>query len=190
MCDAGRIRHHLKHNLWREECTIVFVGYQAVGTLGRSLIEGKEFVRLFGEDVMVKARIVNLHGMSSHAGHDELVRWAQQFDEPKPTEFFVVHGDGQVSVAFAAELSRMGYRAHAPEHTEVYDLVNGAVKTPGLTPVRKKTSRFVEGSPAYRRLEEVGRLLLEVIRRNKGGTNKDLGKFADQIRALIQKWDR
>jgi metallo-beta-lactamase family protein len=56
--------------------------------------------------------------------------------------------------------------------------------------VRKKTSRFVEGSPAYRRLEEVGRLLMEVIRRNKGGTNKDLGKFADQIRALIQKWDR
>ena len=190
MCAAGRNRHHLKHNLWREECTIVFVGYQAVGTLGRSLIEGKEFVRLFGEDVMVRAKIVNLHGMSSHAGHDELIRWASQFDEPKPTEVFVVHGDGAVSVAFAAELSRMGYRAHAPEQTEVYDLVNGAVKTPGVTPVRKKSSRFVEGSPAYRRLEEVGRLLMEVIRRNKGGTNKDLGKFADQIRNLIQKWDR
>ena len=190
MCDAGRIRHHLKHNLWREECTIVFVGFQAPGTLGRSLVEGKEFVRLFGEDVMVRAKIVNLHGMSSHAGHDELIRWACQFDEPKPTEVFVVHGDGQVSVSFAAELTRMGYRAHAPEATEVYDLVNGAVKTPGLTPVRRKTSRFVEGSPAYRRLEEAGRLLVEVIRRNKGGTNKDMGKFADQIRALIQKWDR
>ncbi len=190
MCDAGRIRHHLKHNLWREECTIVFVGFQAPGTLGRSLVEGKEFVRLFGEDVMVRARIVNLHGMSSHAGHDELIRWASQFDEPKPMEVFVVHGDGPVSVSFAAELERMGYRAHAPEATEVYDLVNGAVKTPGVTPVRKKCSRFVEGSPAYRRLEEAGRLLLEVIRRNKGGTNKDLGKFADQIRSLIQKWDR
>ena len=190
MCDAGRIRHHLKHNLWREECTVVFVGFQAPGTLGRSLVEGKEFVRLFGEDVMVRATIVNLHGMSSHADHDELIRWVSQFNSPNPAEVFVVHGDGPVSTAFAAELNRLGYHAHAPEYQEVYDLVNGAVKTPGVTPAHKKTTKYQEGSPAYRRLEEAGRLLTEVIRRNKGGTNKDLGKFADQIRALIQKWDR
>ena len=67
MCDAGRIRHHLKHNLWREECTILFVGYQAMGTLGRRLIEGEKNVKLFGEPIEVKARIESLHGISGHA---------------------------------------------------------------------------------------------------------------------------
>lgn len=190
MCDAGRIRHHLKHNLWRSECAVVFVGYQAQGTLGRALIEGKKYVRLFGEDVAVNAQIVNFRGLSSHADHDELVRWIGQFDNPRPAEVFVVHGDAEVSVGFAAELRERGYRAHAPELREVYDLIGGAVKESGITPTRKSTTRYQEGSPAYRRLEEAGRLLMEVIRRNKGGTNKDLGKFADQIRALIQKWDR
>lgn len=167
---------------------MVFVGYQAQGTLGRSLLEGKKFVRLFGEDVMVNAKIINFHGLSSHAGHDDLVRWAQQFD--RPTEIFVVHGDGAVSEGFAAELTRLGYRAHAPLCREEYDLVRGAVTRQGVASAKKKESRWQEGSAAYRRLEEAGRQLMEVIRRNKGGTNKDLAKFADQIRALIQKWDR
>ncbi len=190
MCDAGRIRHHLKHNLWRSECTVVFVGFQAPGTLGRALIEGKQYVRLFGEDVAVNARIVNFHGLSSHADHDELINWISQFNSPRPKEVFVVHGDAEVSAGFAAELNRRGYRAHAPEYLEVYDLLGGAVKESGCTPAKKKTTRYQDGSPAYRRLEEAGRLLLEVIRRNKGGTNKDLAKFADQILALIHKWDR
>ncbi|MCD7929822.1 MAG: MBL fold metallo-hydrolase [Clostridiales bacterium] len=188
MCDAGRIRHHLKHNLWRKECAVVFVGYQAQGTLGRSLLEGKKFVRLFGEDVMVNAKIINFRGLSSHAGHDDLVRWARQFD--RPTEIFVVHGDGEVSEGFATELTGLGYRVHAPLCREEYDLIRGAVIRQGVAPIKKKESRWQEGSAAYRRLEEVGRQLMEVIRKNKGGANKDLAKFADQIRALIQKWDR
>lgn len=190
MCDAGRIRHHLKHNLWRSECAVVFVGYQAQGTLGRSLIEGKEHVRLFGEDVTVKAKIINFHGLSSHADHDELIHWVSQFNNPRPTEVFVVHGEGSVSEAFAAELVRMGFHAHAPLCQEVYDLNLGRIVKQGIVPVKKKESRWQDGSPAYRKLEEVGRQLTEVIQKNKGGTNKDLAKFADQIRALIQKWDR
>ncbi len=190
MGDAGRIRHHLKHNLWRPECAVVFVGYQAQGTLGRALLEGKEHVRLFGEDVAVRASIVRLDGMSSHADHDALIRWVSQFDRPRPAQVFVVHGDGPVCEGFAAELNRMGYRAHAPEWREAFDLAAGVVTEKGVAPPKKPESRWQEGSPAYRRLEEAGRQLLEVIGRYKGGTNKDLAKFTDQIRALIQKWDR
>ena len=190
MCDAGRIRHHLKHNLWRPECAIVFVGYQAAGTLGRSLLEGKQSVRLFGEDVAVRAHIYRLNGMSSHADHDGLLQWVRNFEADHPTQVFVVHGDEVVCEAFAGELKRLGFRAHAPEYTESYDLLNGAIVNEGIRPPKKKTTKWQDGSPAYRRLEEAGRLLLEVIRHNKGGTNKDLARFTDQIRELCQKWDR
>ena len=189
MCDAGRIRHHLKHNLWREECTIVFVGFQAVGSLGRALVEGKKNVRLFGEDVAVRAKIVNFKGLSSHADRDHLLDWVDHFD-PRPDHVFVVHGEAEVAAKFASDLRERGYDAHAPEYTEEYDLLKNRVSRAGVPAPKKKESKWTAGSPAYRRLEEAGRLLLEVIRQNKGGTNKDLGKFADQILALVQKWKR
>ena len=189
MCDAGRIRHHLKHNLWREECTIVFVGFQAAGSLGRALIEGKQNVRLFGEDVAVRAKIVNFKGLSSHADRDHLLDWVDHFD-PRPDHVFVVHGEEEVAAKFASDLRERGFDAHAPEYTEEYDLLKNRVARAGIPAPKKKESKWMAGSPAYRRLEEAGRLLLEVIRQNKGGTNKDLGKFADQILALVQKWKR
>jgi len=188
MCDAGRIRHHLKHNLWRPECAIVFVGFQSPGTLGRSLLEGKKFVKLFGEEVLVKAKIVNFQGLSSHADHDHLVEWVGQFQNPKPTEVFVVHGDDPVCESFAAELRQLGYQAHAPLFQEVYDLAEGKILSQGIVLEKKKASKWQDGSPAYRQLEEMGRQLELVIQKNKGGANKDLAKFASQIQALIDKW--
>mgnify|MGYP002228661290 FL=1 len=95
MCEAGRIRHHLKHNLWRPECTILFVGFQAVGTLGRTLIEGVDSVKLFGEPIEVKAEICQLTGMSGHADKDGLLRWVNAFTE-KPRRVFVIHGEDEV----------------------------------------------------------------------------------------------
>ena len=95
MCDAGRIRHHLKHNLWREECSIVFVGYQGEGTLGRHLLNGAKQVRLFGEDIAVNASIYNFKGLSSHADRDHLLQWIKAVDDPAPQQVFVVHGDAQ-----------------------------------------------------------------------------------------------
>lgn len=83
MCEAGRIRHHLKHNLWRSENTIIFVGYQAYGTLGRSLIEGAKEVKLFGEVIKVAADIVQLEGLSGHADKNGLLKWVNSF-EKKP----------------------------------------------------------------------------------------------------------
>ena len=109
MCEAGRIKHHLKHNLWKPECTIVFVGYQGEGTLGRSLLEGVRSVKLFGEEIAVHAKIVNFQGLSSHADRDHLLAWIADIKAPKPQHVFIVHGDREVAPAFAADVAE---RAH------------------------------------------------------------------------------
>ena len=95
MCEAGRIRHHLKHNLWRRECTICFVGYQAVGTLGRKLIEGAQSVKLFGENITVNARIVDVKGISGHADMNGLLNWLKGFTH-KPDRVIVVHALSEI----------------------------------------------------------------------------------------------
>ena len=189
MCDAGRIRHHLKHNLWRPECTILFVGYQAEGSLGRRILDGAQHVKLFNEEIAVRARIVRFHGLSSHADRDGLVRWISSYT-PKPEHVFVVHGDARAAVNYAQTLTELGFRVHAPNYEEVYDLMDNRMIAPGIEPELRQAPAADRGSPAYQRLEDIGQKLMEVIARNKGGANKDLGKFADQIRALISKWDR
>jgi metallo-beta-lactamase family protein len=189
MCDAGRIRHHLKHNLWRKECSVVFVGYQGEGTLGRALLDGAKSVKLFGEEIAVQAQIVNFKGLSSHADRDHLLEWIERV-VPKPQEVFVVHGDAPVTEIFAQTLRDRGFSAHAPLYEEVFDLAAGKMLAAGVEIEPKKPGAPVSASPAYRSLEEMGRTLLEVIQRNRGGTNKDLKKFADQIKALVGQWDR
>lgn len=108
MCEAGRIKHHLKHNLWRKESSIVFVGYQAPGTLGRSILDGAKKVKLFGEEVAVNAKIYNLHGLSGHADKNGLLKWINAF-RIKPKEIMLVHGDKEVLKSFQKELTDKGY---------------------------------------------------------------------------------
>ena len=189
MCDAGRVRHHLKHNLWRSECAVVFAGYQAEGSLGRRLLDGAQSVRLFGEDIAVRARICQIQGLSSHADQAELLNWIGHFD-PRPKQIFVVHGDAQVTESYARLLRDRGFPAHAPDYEEVYDLLENRMLSPGLPPQVKEPASRSSGSSAYRRLEGAGLRLLEVIRASKGRANKDLAKFADQILMLIQKWEK
>ena len=100
MCEAGRIRHHLKHNLWNEKNSIVFVGYQAEGTLGRLLVEGAKEVTLFGEKVQVNAQIHNLEGFSGHADKDGLMDWLRGFQKI-PKKLFLVHGEPDAKNDFA-----------------------------------------------------------------------------------------
>ena len=191
MCEAGRIRHHLKHNLWRSECTIVFVGYQGEGTLGRHLLEGAQSVKLFGEEIAVNAKIVNFQGLSSHADRDHLLSWIRDFQNPHPTHVFVVHGDREVAPFFAQTVASLGFEAHAPQYTEVYDLITNTQVSPGYLPERK-TKGFSGGAkatPAYERLVAVGQMVMEAIKRSKGRDNKSLAKFADQLRALLEKWE-
>ena len=125
MCDAGRIRHHLKHNLWRKESTVLFVGYQSVGTLGRALVDGADEVKLFDEKIHVAAQILQLPGISGHADQDGLIHWLQGFEE-KPCHVFVNHGDDESCKVFRDLISlKYGYEATAPYSGAVYDLAQG-----------------------------------------------------------------
>ena len=193
MCEAGRIRHHLKHNLWRPECTILFVGFQAVGTLGRTLIEGVDSVKLFGEPIEVKAEICQLTGMSGHADKDGLLRWVNAFTE-KPRRVFVIHGEDEVENRFVDTLTEQGFTACAPYNGAQWAIgAEGAVCLQEGTKVRVE-QRTGEGAnraaTVFQRLVSAGKRLLRVIEHNEGGANKDLAKFADQINALCDKWDR
>ena len=190
MCDAGRIRHHLKHNLWRPECTVVFVGYQGEGTLGRRLLEGAKTVKLFGEEIAVQARIVNFKGLSSHADRTHLLSWVKNFS-PKPQQVFVVHGDSPVTELFAKTLNdELGVPAHAPLYEEVYDLTENRLLAPGVVLESKpRPAGASAGSPAYVRLQDVSKQLELLISRSRGRPNKDLAKLADQLRQVMEKWD-
>mgnify|MGYP005942508721 CR=1 FL=1 len=191
MCDAGRIRHHLKYNLWRADSAVVFVGFQSPGTLGRNLLDGADSVKLFGEDVAVRAKIVNFPGLSSHADHDHLVDWIKHFDPAKTTHVFVVHGDREVAPVYAETVKGLGFAAHAPQYTEEYDLIADKQLAPGYLPERK--TRAYEGAPkataAYQKLVQLGDMLIGLIRRSKGRDNKTLAAFADAIGKVISKFE-
>ena len=191
MCDAGRIRHHLKHNLWRPDSTIVFVGFQGEGTLGRALLDGAKSVKLFGEEIAVRAEIVNFQGLSSHADRDHLLAWIQNVKAPKPQHVFVVHGDREVAPYFAQSIESLGFTAHAPQYTEVYDLIADTQLEKGYLPERKtkSTATGTRTSSAYERLVAVGQMVMEAIKRSRGRDNKSLARFADQLRTLLEKWE-
>ena len=187
MCDAGRIRHHLKHNLWRANSAVVFVGFQSPGTLGRRLLDGVEKVKLVGEEIAVKAKIVNFQGLSSHADHDHLVQWIKAFD-PKPTHVFVVHGDEDVAPVFAEELNSLGFHAHAAKFTECYDLAANEMVSEGYVSERKRTAQKSRADNLYAKLVAAAESLLEFAKRCKGRPNKDISALTGQIISLIERF--
>ena len=191
MCDAGRVRHHLKHNLWRPECTVLFVGYQALGTLGRALVEGAKRVRLFNEDIQVDCRIDTLPGVSGHADKNGLLRWLGGF-EKKPKLVFVNHGDPEAADSFVSCLqSEHGYTAYAPYSGTCYDLLRGEFirETRGV-PAEKPTGKQRRVSAAFTRLIAAAERLLRVARGLEGHANKELAGYADAITRLADKMER
>ena len=195
MCEAGRIRHHLKHNLWQEKSTILFVGYQSEGTVGRKIIDGEPYVKLFGEEVRVRAHIETLEGISGHADRDMLLSWLERLPA-KPRRVFVNHGGDEVCDHFVDSVKQtLGLDAVAPYVGGLYDLESGVCLEQGNTArIVKKPTTFgranAAASAVYQRLLAAGRRLLTVIEHNRGGANKDLAKFADQVTELCNKWDR
>jgi metallo-beta-lactamase family protein len=195
MCEAGRVKHHLKHNLWRKESTVLFVGYQAVGTLGRAILEGASQVKLFGEEIEVKAEICRMDGISGHADREGLLKWIGAF-EKKPEKVFVVHGDDEVTQSFAKLVTEtVGIPAEAPYSGAVFDLTKNVWETVGV-PVRiekkedREAKRLEKANTPFAHLWAAGQRLLTVIKHNEGGANKDLAKFMGQINSLCDKWDR
>lgn len=220
MCDAGRVKHHLKHNLWREESTVMFAGYQAVGTPGRSILDGAESVKLFGEDIEVRAEITKLQGVSGHADDKGLMEWISSLQE-KPQMVFVCHGEDKVTEFFRDRLiNELGFSAYAPYSGTIFNLATGEFeleaepepiekedrealtqsREDGGAVVRKKgtdrgaamhvTSKNKKAAAIYTRLVQAGNRLNLVIRHNEGGANKDLKHMADEINRLCEKWDR
>lgn len=192
MCEAGRIRHHLKHNLWRSESTILFVGYQSHGTMGRKLLDGAKSVKLFSEPIEVRAHIEQLGGISGHADKNGLIDWVGAMS-PKPKCVFVVHGEADVCDSFTECLTNEhGYTAHAPYSGASYDLAAGKfIEQPAGIPIVKKSSKPAakKASAVFERLVEAGRRLTALIKRFEGRANKDLASFATQINALCDKWE-
>ncbi len=194
MCEAGRIRHHLKHNLWRRENLILFVGYQAVNSLGRRLLDGARTVRLFGEDVAVKAKIDSLHGTSGHADMDGLLSWLEAFKK-RPHTVFVNHGDeGACENLRTLIESRFGCTAIAPYSGTEYDLAADmplyepdGVK---IQPSSKKAAKTERADRIYNELmREVGNLY-DYATASRGLSNKELSAMTEQIKTMMRKWKK
>jgi metallo-beta-lactamase family protein len=175
MCDAGRIKHHLKHNLWRADSTVLFVGYQAVGTLGRAILDGRKNVRIFGEEIQVKAAIEQLEGFSGHADQAGLLEWIGHF----PTSIdrlFVMHGEESVSAVFAEELQKRGYSAVVPGLYETFD-TDSFEQIPSVTaPMRKPDTTLSE-------------LLALITRRMEEAENAQAGQMRGDLENLIRQWE-
>lgn len=191
MCDAGRIRHHLKHNLWRSENTILFVGHQSEGSLGRIIIDGATQVKLFGETIQVKAQIKRLNGTSGHADKTGLLKWITSF-EKKPDRVFVTHGDEETCEAFATELkNEYSLESSTPFSGDCFDLKAGVwleqkegirVKK-GFEKEEKKTTL-----PIYARLLETANKLLDLIHQSEKQPANYLARFNDALNSFIDKW--
>lgn len=120
MCNGGRIVHHMKHNLWKSSNHLIFVGFQAQGTLGRRLVDGERRVKLFGQDIIVKAKVHTIGGFSAHAGQNELIAWARGIGSQP--QFYLVHGEHQAQLALQQALSEYGIVAQIPEQGDVITL--------------------------------------------------------------------
>ena len=192
MCDAGRIRHHLKHNLWKAQNTVLFVGYQAEGTLGRILQDGARTVTLFNEKIVVNAEICTLHGTSGHADRQGLINWLTAMSK-KPETVFLNHGEDSCCLSFRDLLtSQYGYQVEAPYSGSEFDLLAGnyILQAEGKRLARKEDSPGGDprAAEAYKALLEAATALLELVKKCRGRANKDLKKFTNQILSLTEKW--
>ena len=191
MCEAGRIRHHLKHNLWNKASSVIFVGFQADGTLGRILLDGAKKVKIMGEEIAVLSDIYNFTGLSAHADRNGLLKWINCF-EKKPQKVFVTHGEDMVCDGFVKTLTDLGFLAIAPLYESVYDLTNGEVISAGIKAEERveNIQKPTTSSFAYSDLIKAAERLLDVVERKESASDKELAAFTKEIMELAKTWDR
>ena len=183
MCEAGRIKHHLKHNLWGDQNLVLFVGYQAYNTLGRSLVDGAKSVKLFGEEIKVAARIAVLPGVSGHADVDGLDAWITAVHGTR--KVFVNHGEEQTAEHYKDHLRELGFDAYAPYSGAWCDLISGEFVN--AEPIRNEKKPPASGP--YQRLMTSLERLTALVDSSKGRTNKELARMADRINDLCSKFE-
>ncbi len=188
MCEAGRIKHHLKHNLWKPENTILFVGYQASNTLGRSLIEGAKKVKLFGETVKVAAEIKQLPGVSGHADVNGLMEWASAISDVK--KFFIIHGEASSAESFTQKIrNELGIDAYAPYSGAVFDILSGEITVDAEPIPIPKKEHLSNVNICYSDLVAASKRLSELIKFSDGRANADMRKLTEAINRLCDDWE-
>ncbi|OWZ84917.1 MBL fold metallo-hydrolase RNA specificity domain-containing protein [Natranaerobius trueperi] len=188
MCEAGRIKHHLKHNLWRSESTVLFVGFQAQGTLGRRILDGEKDVRIFGEEIAVKCRIESLDGFSAHADRDQLIDWVNKFVD-KPDKIFLVHGEESVIKEFSKTVyDNTGIETYIPELGETVYVTKTVESIPkdNKTTVKERIKSLLEQWELESSLIQERLLALYDICESEV-SEKELQNIEKQMRTLRKK---
>lgn len=189
MADAGRILHHLKHNLWREESSILFVGYQAKESLGRRLLEGVKRVKIMGEEISVRAKIYGLDGFSAHADQDQLLDWLGHVN--KPTNVFIVHGEPDMSEPFAQLIrEKLNISAYIPNFGDsaLIDGTEWKVETSGILPI--ESAAVIQIRDYLARFEQEYSEYRQRIERLVASDNKkvpDILRRIGKVQAFIKK---
>lgn len=192
MCEGGRIRHHLKHNLWDEKNTVLFVGYQAAGTLGRIIYDGAKEVKIYGETIEVKAEIALLSGVSGHADQKGLLDWLSTF-QTKPRFVFVNHGDDENCEALVRKIGEeMQLPATAPYSGSSFDLLRGewirlAEPERRVRPKAKEAGKKKKAAAqsSYDQLVSAAQQLLEYVRTLEDHSNGELRRLTEEITRLM-----
>ena len=190
MCEAGRIRHHLKYNLWKPNSTILFVGYQVAGTLGFAILSGAKKVKLFQEDIAVNANIETLSNSSSHADRTQLINWIKNIQTP-PKKIFITHGQERSCEMLQAKIeSELNYNTCVPYFGEEYDLETGELVKEKIIRVRKvKAAKPSLSDASFKKVNEALKRLQNVVFDSENYPNKQKEKLANQINDLANKWE-
>jgi len=183
MCTAGRIKHHLKHNLWRKESSIVFVGYQAQGTLGRRIKEGEKVVKIFGEEIQVNAEICSLEGFSGHADREGIIQWIKSFKN-KPQKIFVVHGEEQAAEEVSRKIEEeLKIKTHIPELGESLSVEGESVLPGGRLEIDRRSKELGE---IEENIEKTRSIFLPTLQRlgygiNRGADSEKLNNVKNKL---------
>lgn len=183
MCDAGRIRHHLKHNLYRSDATVIFMGYQAEGTLGRALLNGARRVKLFGEEIQVNAHAVQIDGFSGHAGQKELLDWVNAIPE-KPRAIFAVHGEERTLETLADLLAAQGHNVVVPHLGDTFTVTDdGIVDACTIALPQKETADALTAQ-----LQRLAALVAQIETRDDKTADPMIENLQAELRTLCDKW--